>query len=106
MRYGLVLPNAGPCDARTLSELATIAEEAGWDGIFLEDYIVHHHAHDVPTYDPWVALSAMALRTQHIRLGTTVTPLPRMHPRQFARETGTLDRLSNRRLIVGLAWAT
>jgi len=39
MRYGLTLPNAGPCDARTLAEPASIAEEAGWDGIFLEDYI-------------------------------------------------------------------
>lgn len=39
MRYGLTLPNVGPCDARTLAELASIAEEAGWDGIFLEDYI-------------------------------------------------------------------
>ncbi len=102
MRYGLVLPNAGPCDARKLSQLASIAEEAGWDGIFLEDYIVHHHAHDVPTYDPWVALAAMALHTEHIRLGTTVTPLPRRRPWKLARETVTLDRLSNGRLILGV----
>ena len=42
MKYGLELANAGACgDARTLGELAALAEEAGWDGIFLEDYIVH-----------------------------------------------------------------
>ena len=40
MRYGLNLPNGGACaDAHTLAELAHDAEEAGWDGVFLEDYI-------------------------------------------------------------------
>ncbi len=38
MRYSLNLPNGGACaDARTLAELAHDAEEAGWDGVFLED---------------------------------------------------------------------
>ena len=62
MKYGIELPNAGPCgDARTLAELAALAEAAGWDGIFLEDYIVHWSGQNAPTYDPWVALTAMAL---------------------------------------------
>lgn len=103
MRYSLVLPNAGICgDARTAAEIAHLAEEAGWDGIFLEDYIVHHSAHTAPTYDPWIALAAMALRTKRILLGTTVTPLSRRRPWKLARETVTLDHLSNGRLILGV----
>jgi len=102
MRYGLELPIGGVCsDARTLAELAYLAEEAGWDGVFIEDYIVHWHAHDPRTCDPWIALAAMALRTKHIRLGTTVTPLSRRRPWKLARETVTLDHLSNGRLILG-----
>ncbi len=58
MRYGLTLPNGGiAADARTLGELAHIAEESGWDGVFLEDYIVWQGHEDVPTYDPGIALA-------------------------------------------------
>src|SRR5438270_9700615 len=103
MYYGLELPNAGPCgDARTLAELAALAEAAGWDGVFLEDYIVHWTAADVPTYDPWIALAAMALNTQQVRLGTTVTPLSRRRPWKLAREAVTLDHLSGGRLTLGV----
>src|SRR5579871_3965037 len=103
MKYGLELPNAGiGGDARTLGDLAALAEEAGWDGIFLEDYIVWQGHADVPTYDPWVALAAMALRTERIGLGTMVTPLARRRPWKVARETITLDHLSRGRLILGV----
>src|SRR5438045_2005734 len=103
MRYGLELPNM--ClngDARALVELACLAEEAGWDGVFLEDYIVHWSAKDAPTYDPWITLAAMALCTKSIHLGTTVTPLSRRRPWKLAREAVTLDHLSGGRLTLGV----
>lgn len=50
------------------------------DGVFLEDYIVYQGHLDWPTCDPWVALAAMAMATEHIRLGTEVTPLTRRRP--------------------------
>ena len=103
MRYGICLPNGGVCgDPQTLADLAACAEEAGWDGIFLEDYIVWQGHQDVPTYDPWIALAAMAVRTTHIRLGTSITPLPRRRPWRVASEATTLDHLSNGRLILGV----
>jgi alkanesulfonate monooxygenase SsuD/methylene tetrahydromethanopterin reductase-like flavin-dependent oxidoreductase (luciferase family) len=103
MRYGLTLPNAGEGgDPRTLGELALLAEEAGWDGIFLEDYIVWQGHSEVPTYDPWIALAVMASRTQRIRLGTSVTPLPRRRLSKLARETVTIDHLSQGRLVLGV----
>jgi alkanesulfonate monooxygenase SsuD/methylene tetrahydromethanopterin reductase-like flavin-dependent oxidoreductase (luciferase family) len=101
MYYGLNLPNGGT-DPRTLGEFASLAEKAGWDGIFLEDYIVWQGHQDIPTYDPWVMLAAMALRTEHVRLGTMITPLARRRPWKVARETVTLDQLSNGRLILGI----
>lgn len=103
MYYGLNLPNGGACgDARTLAELAHLAEETGWDGVFLEDYIVWQGHQDVPTYDPWVALAAMAVSTKRVRLGTMITALTRRHPWKLARETVTLDHLSNGRMILGV----
>lgn len=108
MRYGLNLPAAGPGgDARTLAELAAAAEAAGWDGVLLEDYLVYQNQREMPTYDPWVALAAMALSTRRIRLGTEVTPVARRRPWKLARETVTLDHLSGGRLqlCVGLGAA-
>jgi alkanesulfonate monooxygenase SsuD/methylene tetrahydromethanopterin reductase-like flavin-dependent oxidoreductase (luciferase family) len=102
MRYGISLPNAGECDARAAGELAHIAEAAGWDAIFLEDYIVYQGVAGMPTHDPWVMLAAMALRTERILLGTTVTPLARRRPWKVAREAVTLDHFSNGRLILGV----
>ena len=109
MRYGLNLPAAGPAgDAQSLAELAAIAEDAGWDGVFLEDYIVYQNRQDIPTYDPWIALALMAARTRRIRIGTEVTPLARRRPWKLARECVTLDHLSGGRLTlsVGLGVAT
>lgn len=105
MRYGVYVPNFGPYgDARVLAELAHEAEEAGWDGFFLWDQVSKTTL--TPTVDlmvdPWVALTAIALHTQTIRLGTLVTPLPRRRPWMVARETVSLDHLSEGRLIFGV----
>jgi alkanesulfonate monooxygenase SsuD/methylene tetrahydromethanopterin reductase-like flavin-dependent oxidoreductase (luciferase family) len=100
MRYALNVPNFGAfADARALAQLAHEAEEAGWDGFFVWDHIGGWPA---PTADPWVALAAMAMTTSRIRLGPLVTPLPRRRPWKLARETATLDHLSNGRLILGV----
>jgi alkanesulfonate monooxygenase SsuD/methylene tetrahydromethanopterin reductase-like flavin-dependent oxidoreductase (luciferase family) len=101
MHYGFVTPNWGDYgDPRLLAELACEAEATGWEGFFIWDHI-KWPAQD-PTADPWVALAAMAMRTERIRLGTMVTPLPRRRPWKLARETLTLDQLSGGRLILGV----
>jgi alkanesulfonate monooxygenase SsuD/methylene tetrahydromethanopterin reductase-like flavin-dependent oxidoreductase (luciferase family) len=103
MRYELGIPTTCPTgDFRVLVELAVLAEEAGWDAIFLEDYITHWHAKDAPTCDPWVLLSAIAQHTTRVRLGMSVTPLPRRRPWKVAREAVTLDHLSNGRFVLGV----
>ena len=103
MQCGLALPNGGVCgDARILAELGCIAEEAGWDGVFVEDYLVHQSDGAVPTCDPWIALAAMAVGTKRVRLGTSVTPLSRRRPWKVAREAVALDQLSNGRFMLGV----
>ncbi len=102
MRYGLTLPITGvDGDVRRLVDYARLAEDAGWDGVFLEDYILFWQGDQSPLYDPWLALAAIATSTERIRLGVTVTPLSRRRPWKVAREALTLDHLSRGRLILG-----
>ena len=104
MRYGVSLPNFGEgIDARTIAGLARDAEEAGWDGFFLwDDLLLELSPSRIPVVDPWIALSAAAVRTSRIRLGPMVTPLPRRRPVKLARETASLDHLCGGRLILGV----
>ncbi len=100
MNYGLYLPNFGAFgDPRTLVALARDAEAAGWDGFFIWDHIA---GYENDMLDPWVGLAAVAQATDRIRIGTTVTPLPRRRPHKLARETASLDRLSGGRLTLGV----
>ncbi len=94
MRRGIVL-TAG--DPRAAAELAALAEGAGWDGVFTWDGVAIGPG---DTYDPWVVLAAMAMRTERVTLGSIVTPPARRRPWKLARETMTLDRLSHGRLVL------
>lgn len=106
MRYALYTPNFGYFgEATTLAEFAAEAEASGWDGFFIWDHLQWPQME--PAVDPWIALTAMAMRTKRIMLGPMITPLPRRDLAKLARETVSLDRLSGGRLIlgVGLGWA-
>ncbi len=102
LRRGLYLaPFDQLSDPLVLVELAVAAEERGWDGVFLWDHIVYRDPVKAVA-DPWVALSAIAARTQRLRLGPLVTPLSRRRVQKVARETVTLDHLSGGRMILGV----
>ncbi|MBN1991996.1 MAG: LLM class flavin-dependent oxidoreductase [Anaerolineae bacterium] len=101
MNYAVFLPNFGPYgDARTLANLARDAEAAGWDGFFIWDHIAAWGNREM--VDPWVALAAIALQTECVRLGAMITPLPRRRPWKVARETVSVDHLSRGRLTLGV----
>src|SRR5262245_21851038 len=91
MRYGFVMPGGG---AREAADLASEAEQAGWDGFFVWE----------PTWgnDAWVMLTAAAMRTSTIRLGTMLTPLPKRKPWEVASQSLTLDNLSGGRVILSV----
>lgn len=91
MKFGFVLPRGS---ARFAAETAQLAEECGWDGFFVWE--------PVWGVDAWISLTAAAMVTQKIRLGTMISPLSRMRPWKVASETATLDQLSNGRLILSV----
>ena len=101
MQCGFVLPDI---DLKNIGNLAREAEQAGWDGIFIPDCISIQtkSVPAFPFFDPWVALGLVAVATSRIRFGTMVTAVPRRRPWKLARETMTLDHLSNGRLILAV----
>jgi len=99
---GVAVPNFGE-EPAGLIELGVAAEDAGFDGFFLWDHIVFSNRGDgPPIIDPWLVLGVVAARTSRIKLGTMITPVPRRRPWQLARQTASLDRLSDGRLILGV----
>jgi alkanesulfonate monooxygenase SsuD/methylene tetrahydromethanopterin reductase-like flavin-dependent oxidoreductase (luciferase family) len=91
MRYAVVLPGG---TAPEQLDQAVMAERAGWDGVF-----VWEAAYGV---DAWSLLAAMAARTERIRLGTMLTPLPWRRPWKVASQVATLDQLSGGRAILAV----
>ena len=91
MKFGVAIPYG---NARTAANLAQLAEQNGWDGIFLGDAIWCE--------DPMVCLAAAAMVTSRIRLGTMVVPVPLRRPWKLASESIALDHLSGGRMILGL----
>lgn len=102
MRFGISIPAfADFSDPRVLADLAHDAESAGWDGFFLWDHIFFDPTFH-PIADPWVSLAAVAMNTHRMRIGTMVTPVARRRPWKLARETVSIDRISDGRLILGV----
>jgi alkanesulfonate monooxygenase SsuD/methylene tetrahydromethanopterin reductase-like flavin-dependent oxidoreductase (luciferase family) len=89
MRMGFILPGGS---APEQVEQAVLAEQAGWDGVF-----VWETGYGV---DAWSLLAAMAARTERVRLGTLLTALPWRRPWKVASQVATLDQLSNGRAIL------
>lgn len=91
MRYGFVIPGGS---ATEQLELAVLAEASGWEGVFVPEggFFI----------DPWAMLTGVAMRTQRIRLGTMLTPLPWRRPWKLAAQVATLDQLSGGRAILGV----
>jgi alkanesulfonate monooxygenase SsuD/methylene tetrahydromethanopterin reductase-like flavin-dependent oxidoreductase (luciferase family) len=91
MQAGMILP--GGTAGEQLAQ-AVLAEQAGWDGVF-----VWEAAYGV---DAWSLLAAIAARTTRVRLGTMLTPLPWRRPWKVASQVATLDQLSGGRAILAV----
>lgn len=90
-----------PWDQHYASVLEDVAwiEQVGFGGAWVPE---HHLASDGYMPSPLVALSAIAVRTSRIRLGSWIALAPLYHPSRFASDCAVLDILSGGRLEVGL----
>lgn len=96
MQFGVLDPGVDP---RAVLERAVLADELGFTTFF-----VGHHRFTPgfgQTQHPWIMLSAIAARTERIRLGTSIFLLPLSHPLEVAEQVASLDVLSQGRMIFG-----
>lgn len=100
MRYGLVVSNIGSfSEPANVIEVAETAESSGWEALLLWDHLAW--VWNGAAADPWALLSAVAVRTRRLLLGTAVTSVPRRRPQVLALQVATLDALSDGRAIFG-----
>jgi probable F420-dependent oxidoreductase len=105
-----VAPGEDPFPAQL--ELTVAADRRGFDGVFFGDRMLSSVAeagqaiYSSSHTDLLVTLTAMAARTEHVKLGSLVMVLPYRHPVPLAKATASLQLLSRGRLIlgVGLGW--
>jgi alkanesulfonate monooxygenase SsuD/methylene tetrahydromethanopterin reductase-like flavin-dependent oxidoreductase (luciferase family) len=101
MRGLFIAPFDELVDPRVMAGVAAAAEERGWDGLFVWDHITYRDPVSAVA-DPWIVLSAIAAATSKLRIGPLVTPLARRRVQKLARETVSLDLLSDGRLTLGV----
>lgn len=103
MKYSVNVPNFGEfASPEAFAEVARHVEAAGWDALLVWDHVVGERSERWEIADPWVLLTAAALSTTRIRLGTAITAVARRRPTKLARELTTLDRLTGGRMILGV----
>jgi probable F420-dependent oxidoreductase len=103
---GLAIPNMGEDAPAAVRELPAVAEDLGFDSVWVTDHLVGLRATD-EVYGPhWMeaitALTWIAATTRAIRVGTGVLVVPHRDPLLTAKMLTTLDVLSAGRLDVGI----
>jgi len=88
---------------RELLDFSVLAEQAGFDSVFISDHFQpwkHTDGH-APAAIPWMA--ALGAKTERIVIGTSVlTPSFRYHPGVVAQAFGTLGSLFPGRIVLGV----
>jgi coenzyme F420-dependent glucose-6-phosphate dehydrogenase len=90
-------------DPRTLLEFSVVAEEVGFDSVWVSDHFQpwRHNDGHAPFSLAWMA--ALGERTKRVSIGTSVaTPTFRYHPSIMAQAFGTLGCLAPGRVILGV----
>lgn len=90
---------------RKQEELAKLAESLDFAALWFRDVPLRDPSFgDVgQIYDPWVYLSWIACQTSKIALATGSIVLPLRHPIHVAKAASSIDKLSNGRLVLGVA---
>ena len=108
MKIGIVLPiedeGRGAVPYPVVREMAQGAEAGGLDSVWVYDHLLFRFGDDPTTglYECWTILSAIAEATRRVEVGTIVLCTGFRNPALLAKMAGTLDAISDGRLILGV----
>ncbi|MGO9250256.1 MAG: LLM class F420-dependent oxidoreductase [Mycobacterium sp.] len=89
-----------------LAQIAEAADRLGYYHLTCSEHIAlpagERGRRGTRYWDPLATFGYLAARTQRIRLATNVLVLAYHHPLEIAKRYGTLDKVSNGRLILGV----
>src|SRR5919109_3240784 len=104
MRIGVLIPTRGvvmesarrpPVEA--CWTMARLADEAGYDAVWVGDSVVAK-----PRLEPLTTLAYIAGITERVRLGTAVLLPALRHPVVLAHQIANLDQISHGRVVMGI----
>lgn len=90
----------------TILAKATTAERVGFDGIAVMDHLAPPGVPSTPMYDGFVTATAIAMRTERLRIAHLVLCASFRHPAVLAKEVISLDHLSHGRFDLGIGWGS
>jgi probable F420-dependent oxidoreductase len=106
VKFGACIPHYGvPMSKKAIADFCKLAEGLNFDSIWTTDHIAVNKQYADPygsIFESLMTLSFAAAHTEHVKLGTSIIVLPMRNPIIFAKQTATLDQLSDGRLILGL----
>src|SRR3972149_2166495 len=100
INLGLLLPTSahkGTPSFDKLRLMTSVAEEAGFDSLWVGDRILRAR------FEALITLAAVASRTERVKLGTGTLLLPLRNPLLVAQMVAALDHASNGRVIIGIS---
>ncbi|MCI0548668.1 MAG: LLM class flavin-dependent oxidoreductase, partial [Candidatus Rokubacteria bacterium] len=101
LRFGVTLPQI----KRSWEETRAAALEfdrLGFDSVWVCDHLYGVPLPDLPIFEAWTELAAVAAITERVGLGALVTPPFFRNPALLAKQIATLDHVSGGRAIAGL----
>jgi probable F420-dependent oxidoreductase len=96
---------AGRCPSfREIAQVARRMEKAGLDSIWVADHLLYRPPGQatIGIWESWTVLSALAIVTRRVELGTLVLAAPFRNPAIVAKMAATLDEVSGGRFILGI----
>ena len=102
-KLGLTLESQENLNWDRLLNIAEQSEQLGFESLFLSDHLTSVKGHQkLNSVALWPALTAVAMRTNRIRLGSLVCSMTFRHPAQLAKMSSAVDVLSAGRLDLGV----
>lgn len=105
LRLGLYLPQMR-MDWGTIERRVRIAEEVGFDSVWLMDHFAPPMLPEAPCLEALTLAAALAVRTERVHIGHLVLCDPVRHPGELAKAATTIDAISNGRFELGIGWGS